>query len=63
MLKYMTADLVNQMQTEDGEIASQVDEQWEANLVNYEKQMEEIRPRLPDSVHKFLELMCLHDAD
>jgi hypothetical protein len=63
MLKYMTADLVNRMQYEDEEAVRQVDEEWEANLALYDKRLEEIKPRLPESVRKFLDLMCLHDAD
>jgi hypothetical protein len=59
MLKYATAEMYQKFQDSDFEI----NDQWEINCSKYEARLKELESRFPVSVNKFLDEVCLHDAE
>jgi hypothetical protein len=61
-MKYMTYERLVRLQSQDEEVADAAFAEWEQACQEYNKHVEAIRPKLPESVQGLLDGPCLHDA-
>jgi hypothetical protein len=62
-MKYFTPELLLRFRSEDDDIADAASEEWERAIARYRRRFRKLRPSLPESVRKFHDEYCLHDAE
>lgn len=62
-MKYFTPELFVRTNSPNEDEAEAASAEWERRLQRARKHFNRIKPQLPESVRKFCEECCLHDAD
>jgi hypothetical protein len=62
-MKYFTPELYVQGNSPDEDVADAAHEAWERAIKRYRRHYKKIEPLLPESVQRFHQQRCLHDAD
>jgi hypothetical protein len=60
-MKYFTPELIARLNSPDAAVASAADAEWDRRLEEYEQELRQIEPGLPEHIREFNDLL-LHDA-
>lgn len=60
-MKYFTPELIARLNSPDNSVADAATEEWEKRLEQYERDLQEVEPQLPEHIREFNGLL-LHDA-
>jgi hypothetical protein len=62
-MKYFTPELYVQAQSRDDDVLDRTEAEWERRIKRYQRHYKKIETQLPESLRKFHDEQCLHDAD
>lgn len=62
-MRYFTPELLLRFRSLDDDVADTAEAAWEQAIKRYRRHWKKISPQLPESVRRFHDEYCLHDAD
>jgi hypothetical protein len=62
-MKYFTPELYVQGNSDDDDVVDHVEQEWERRNNRYGRHYKKIQSQLPETLRKFHDEQCLHDAD
>ncbi len=62
-MKYFTPELYVQGNSDDDDVVDFVEKEWERRNNRYRRHYKKIQSQLPETLRKFHDEQCLHDAD